>query len=400
MNPHLAGYLGPVNFLKLGTPFLLLWLGVRRVDLPKRTSYVLAASLAVLFFATLLSGLRCHFPSPLMRETASITLGLIAAGSFLLLGPRQKIWTFWIWGIVIYGSAFLDKLSPSTMDWFFLNVSDPNTLGSDFSELGQRALTGVFGRQSMAKILAWTPFIFLAFSSQTSEALKKNSQRLLFILGTISTGLILTTSQRGPFLGAIVGWCIFGLHQLIQGKNRRLALMAASAIGASLVVTAILVPHSILMPRIQSMFVGESDNPYTQTAIENQGSRLRMWKLSFDVVEHNPLGDSCIPLERFSSMRLNPFHAHNIFLQQFRERGWLWGFVHMALWILALVGAWRSRDAKSSFLVAGLATILVLGMVDHPWFVLNQAMMIGILLIAGLKKYFDRSSDVQGPVES
>ncbi len=128
---------------------------------------------------------------------------------------------------------------------------------------------------------------------------------------------------------------------------------------------------------------------------------MASWSLK--LIAKNPTGNACYFFEDFEAetsdidkngklVHMIHFgHAHNLIIQEYRERGWIWGSVHFLLWILALIGAWREKTYFGSSIFAGLTTIFILGLVDYPWPVLNHSIFLWIYLLIGLGFYLKSS---------
>jgi hypothetical protein len=379
--PRLQSYLGPVNALKLGAPVLLAWVWLRRAELP-RAWLPYAGALGVGTVATVIAGVPCGFPQPLVREWAVMLLGSLAALSFLVLPRRQAFFVLGAWAVAIFGGALLDGLAPDATAWLNQNVFDPGAASAyDQTTTGFPLLHGLFGNQSLAKFLAWTPWLLLAFAFRWE--LPRGLLWALVGLAVVSNGAILMTSQRGPFLGAAAGWCVLAAHQAIRAGNRRAALAALGALVLSCGVMLAIVPWGLLRARALGTFSHDT-NQYEHAALWTRDFRIQTNRLSWDSIKTHPLGDACIPAETFHQYGVFPAHAHSLFLHQFRERGWIWGALHLGLWLWAFVAAWRTRSPYGSMLAAGIATIAVLGLFDHPWFVLNHAMVLSLFILLGI----------------
>ena len=106
---------------------------------------------------------------------------------------------------------------------------------------------------------------------------------------------------------------------------------------------------------------------------------------SLEQIATQPLGNACITEEKFRERGLTVTHAHNLFLQQFVGRGWLWGIAHFLLWIWAFTRALRSRRIEGHAWAAACISMSVGGLFDHPWFVLNHSILLCIVLLECLK---------------
>jgi hypothetical protein len=384
--PAVARYFGPLNPLKLGAPVLLLHVWLFRQSLPRTLLWVLGGAIAVGTGSTLIAAGACGFPPEILREWSVIVLGLVAALSLALQPRVLQVGILLVWAAVIYGSTLLEVSLPASIDWLYAEVFDPNTRALDIAETGRRVLTGVFGRQSLAKLLAWTPWLLLAYSAAPGHATRRWLKPVLWGLAVVSTGAILATSQRGPFVGALAGWIAFVLYHGVRLRNRKLAWLAAGALLVSLAATAVLVPRPLLETRVRSLLgVSRPDDSFAKQADAHRSFRVAMTLFSLKTIATHPLGNACISDQEFLEAGISHFnHSHNIVLQQFRERGWAWGLCHLALWLAAILGAWKLRSEAGAALVAGLVTVLALGMFDHPWFVLNHSMMMWALMIPGV----------------
>ncbi|MBY0472077.1 hypothetical protein K2X30_13000 [bacterium] len=381
--PGLGKYLGPLNPLKIALPILIGFVWLHRKAIPKKLTKILVASFAIGSVASVIAALGCQTSVAIFyREWFVMIVGCLAGICFLLL-PRENVKKIvLVWAVIVFGSGLLEVIAPSSIQWLYAHLFDPNTQEGDFREVGRSVLTGVFGRQSMAKLLSWIPWLLvLVFWNKP----RKNN-RWVFVFGVLAFASILGTSQRGPFGAALCGLAVFAAHQFWINKNKRHAVWGVGAIGATVVLSFILVPQDIWSPRVKSL-VGapakETDRAQ-KVAEENIDIRREMWAFSFRRIAMHPLGNACITSVEFNTARIPMSHSHNIILEQFRSRGFIWGTVHFALWILACWGAWHSKGVLGSALSGALATVLVGGMVDHPWWVLNHAMVLGIFFVSGL----------------
>ena len=123
-----------------------------------------------------------------------------------------------------------------------------------------------------------------------------------------------------------------------------------------------------------------------------------MARVSLDAIREYPLGNACLPKSFFTERKISEAHSHNLFLEQFRSRGWIWGLLHLGLWLLAGFAFFRRSDARASAYLAVLTAIFICGFVDHPWFVLNQAIVLGAVLVDGVVQYFTGTSGTSDAV--
>jgi hypothetical protein len=382
ISPGMLRLTGPINPLKVGAPLLAVYFWLGRDAIPQPLRRALFGIFVLGLAATVGAGLGCSpLPGASIREFAAMTIGTLAAACFLALPSFQQRAVVVAWGAMLAGLAGLDLLAPSAIDWLYTHVFDPNTRWFDNQTASVRLLTGVFGFQSFAKLLSWVPWLCLAFLPAVRE---KPRLFYFWVSGSaLATGLILSTTQRGPLLGMLLGWCAFFLHAHFRAGRRKLLIPLALAAVITGLVTIGITPREIWQGRVEAAV--SSSEPSTQGAVNasrNISFRRIMWGISLDSVSKHPLGDACIPEQTFTNRGVYSTHSHNLFLHQFRERGWLWGLVHLALWVIALFFAWKGRSSKASALFAGLTCILSQGMFDHPWFVLNHAMLLSLFLLA------------------
>lgn len=388
--PSLAPYLGPINFLKVSAPILLLFCWVRRDRLPRPLLWFSVFLISTGSLFTFIAASRCQPHAFIYREWAVFVLGWIGALAFFALTASERLIVVTAWGISIYLTSILDIVLPGTIDWLYAHVFDPQTRVNDISELGHRALTGVFGRQSLAKLLAWLPWIWLAVlvDAPLVGRLKKPFFIALWIIILFSSAAILGTSQRGPFVAMLVAILVYGVHQGIRLKKWKVFRASLAGTCLAVLLTLALVPRAIWQPRMQSL-LGLSDSasknmPAEQSAEDNKHIRIQMNRFSAQIIAESPLGNACIPESRFREAELFPAHAHNMILEQFRSKGWIWGAIHLMLWVAAGLSAWRLKNTFGSALTAGIASILISGLVDHPWPVLNHSLLLSAFLLLAL----------------
>lgn len=403
--PALASKTGPLNPLKFFAPFLLAFvvLGFFRLRDPRlrRGILVLGAAWAVGTVFTLIAASRCGFPPMFLREWASISLGLLVGVALRFLVPTLRDRVFFGWMVILFSTVALDLLFPSSIDWLYAQVFDPETRQGDVAETGTRALTGVFGRQSAAKLMSWVPWLVLPAFFRVS---RRSGYIALAALG-IWSGLILATSQRGPMFAAFAALLVFGIHRAACERKWKPFFITAAVICVGFLSIFITVPSTIVGPRLLNTApVLSSGEPIAnaeqilKTSEHNARYRLGMTHVSVDSIRTHPLGDACIPKSFFAERGMAEGHSHNLVLEQFRSRGWIWGLVHLALWILAGIAFLRARDLRASCSIAALAAIFVCGLVDHPWFVLNQSIVLGAVLVEGIVRFFDRNTDASNGV--
>lgn len=395
--------MGPLNPLKLAAPFLFAFVALGFFRLReagvRRGILVLGGAWAIGTVFTLLAASRCGFPSMFLREWASISLGLIVGVALRFFTPALRDRVFFGWMAILFSVVALDLLFPSSIDWLYAHVFDPETRQWDLGETGTRALTGVFGRQSAAKLMSWVPWLVLPAFFRVS---RRARYLALAALG-IWSGLILATSQRGPMFAAFAALLVFGIHRAACERKWKPFFITAAVVCVGFLSIFITVPSTIVGPRLLNTApVLSSGEPIAnagqilKTSEHNAQYRLGMTRVSLDSIRTHPFGDACIPKSFFAERGMNEGHSHSLVLEQFRSRGWIWGLVHLMLWIFAGIAFLRARDVRASCTLAAVAAIFVCGLVDHPWFVLNQSIVLGAVLVEGIVRFFDGSSGTAG----
>lgn len=418
--PALHRMSGPINPLKLGLPLLVWWVWSQRRAIPKRLSRLLPAVWLVGTLSTLIAAAACGYPPMVLREWFVITAGGIAAMAFVLLPAKNQAWVIFALAFWVYGSAALEYVSPTAIDWLLNHVFDPATRTADW-EVPTRPVSGVFSRQSIAKFFSWLPWLFFLFVfPMVHERYKKHKTPRartkpnalsflipppehvgLFALIGISTALALASTQRGPMLGLLAGLAFYTAHQLWLTRNPRLLGTAFATLSVAAIAIWLLVPKEIIQSRFGGKFGTAGlykQNPTTQSAPPSPQDRftrnadntvqfrILTNRLSWQVIRSHPLGHACLSKADFKAAGVAPAHAHNLFLEQLRTRGWLWGSLHLLLWLATWISCWRWKSHAGSLVLGAITATLVAGLVDHPWFVLNHAFVLNLLLFLGLSR--------------
>lgn len=373
-------WLGPVNLLKLffWVPAVVILLNWRRFD-PK-LSFKFACVLAVGTWANLVSGFLCYpWPFGHFREWFVILLTFSYALGFFLTSRSLKLEILNIWLVVLFGMSLLDILFPSATTFLIKNFFDSQT-HADMWELGQRALASIWGRQSLAKMLCFVPWVWLCFYRKIDKI------SIFVILAAIP--LTVATTQRAAVIaefGAITVFLTvrYGVRiltpKIILGAVSTLVLMAA--------LTFAVVPKRIWEPRVMSFVLSEIPTEHAtdlswRSAFSNRDYRLKMFLFSKEIIKESPLGNACIPLKRFEKYDFQARSSHNLFVEQFRERGWIWGTLHLLLWLAATVVAFRTKDSMDRALrLAALSTVWIAGQFDHIWQAINHALILWIIIL-------------------
>lgn len=376
--PNLSRYFGPINLLKIYWPVLLYFVFLRRREFPKTQRYFLGAFLVLGSLCSFIAWVPCHFPSTEIRDWMIVVIGAIAAAAFWRLPARQQLWVIKIWMVFVFGTVVLEYLFPYVIDWLYANIFDPQTPKIDLEQARRRVLSGIFSRQSMAKLLSWLPWLALALCFR--HKVRGKWTLLAGGLCIVGSGLTLATGQRGPFVASMLAWGAFALHQSLRKRDHLFAIIGLASLGLSFFLMLVVVPNDFLIERFK--FLGS--RPEHQILDATIEYRREMQRVSIEQIRTHPFGQACVPPEAYAVYGKEPAHTHSLYLQQFLSRGWIWGLIHLFFWILAAYGAWRSKTDSASAFFAGLVAIMIGGLVDHPWSPLNHALLLMIFLQAGL----------------
>ncbi|MGE0616440.1 MAG: O-antigen ligase family protein [Bacteriovoracia bacterium] len=388
------GIAGPLNAVKLGIPILLYYAWTRRKEMPKHARTLGIAAVLIGSASTLVAAIPCEMPTAFLRDWAATLFGGLAGFCLCLLPKRPASFVLYAIAALVLGSAALDLVSPSAVDWLLQNFFDPKTNAQYVSESKHRLLGGIFGKQSLAKLLAWVPaLVALAWvRTRAVRTFPPGPASAILALSFACISLSLATTQRGPFVAGIAGLAIAIVHYLRHHRVPSLSrkrLWAAFAGGLAICVAAafLILPTDILSVRLKSLLwlnQGVEPSSLGYTADGNRDMRIRATLFSLDKIRQNPLGDACIPWNDFNVYALEFSHAHSLILEQLRSRGWIWGILHLLLWVLAWLRAWRDPTLEATLILAAVTTTWVLGLFDHPWWVINQAMVLSFILFSGL----------------
>lgn len=396
--PGLYEYSGPLNIIKLALPFFLVaaFVSLRRLKgfWPDRAMWIAGGIWLIGSLFTLKEAVVCGFPGPYLREWVTMSVG-VALGILLVRLPRSiLIRVTWIWGGLLLLSAVLDYLFPPATEWLLSRVFDPNTRFWDMRELYEQPLTGVFGRQSFAKLLAWVPWLILANQARLSAS----RMGLLSVFFGVWTALILATSQRGPMLAMFVAVLVFWVFEWVLKRDQRSFRKATAWIMTYLIAFVIgilvLVPQSIWIPRLAPWLVlgdgkrvelqDEKHIHAAKTAVSHVLVRGKIFEVNWNLIRERPWGNACIPESYYRQYQMPPAHSHSFWLEQAKQRGVVFGLLHLFAWLatggLFLLRALRAPNVASSALLAGWCAIQVSGLADHLWQVLNHAMVLGVFL--------------------
>ncbi|OFZ53957.1 MAG: hypothetical protein A2428_16285 [Bdellovibrionales bacterium RIFOXYC1_FULL_54_43] len=397
--PFMGRYFGPIQPLKFLFPVVLYFLWNNRSRLSLRLKKALVIGLVLLLFGTLTGGLGCGFPPEVVRESAIFILGIGSALALMLFPEGIFRKTIWAWIAIVYASVALNVFWPAGLNFLNMHFFDPIRRVPIWGEGNIKFLMGFYDNASLGKLLAWLPWLaFWTFFVGRDETKVHRAVPWLFLFGIVlSMALVLGTTQRGPLLGLIVGLAGFLLHRRFKVKDLRMFHWGAVTAGIGILLLPILVPKPILQARILELLQPSQNSEENANASRLAViGRVRLWKIAGKSVIEHPLGRWCIPPQEYEQGGAinGAQHSHNLFLEQFVSRGWLWGLFHIGAWVYALWTTWNRKRLADSALLGGIATTLGLGLVDHPWFVINHALILGTLLLGGLR------SPEPGPVES
>jgi hypothetical protein len=391
---------GPINPLKLTLPFLAIFLGLnfRRIRefISNKIWIALTIGYAIGTFSVLWGASRCEWSPMLLRDWMLHIASAMWGIAFLLLEKKQQRVVLFSWLGWVVTSCLMDWLAPSFQDWLFNNVFDPQTRAYDPLEVGE-VLTGIFGRQSLAKLLAWTPWFFALLLPRTEESPKKHFYFVAGMTGVlVCSGLVLATSQRGPFVSILAAaLLILVLYARREGLQRQtIGLLIFGFLVCAGSLTVLFVPQPILESRVRSLVGLPPTGFLGRQAEQNIDFRRNMMALNWEVIRENPMGKACFPDPWFFWHRGTMVaHAHHIFLQEYRARGWLWGTFHMLLWLAVGWFLYRSLPLawENIFWFGAYLSIFFTGQFDYPWMALSQSIVLWIVLWKGLSLGSKRS---------
>ncbi|HAR44124.1 MAG TPA: hypothetical protein DCS07_16075 [Bdellovibrionales bacterium] len=383
--PVIGQYLGPINPLKIFFPVLLWFVWKNRGLIPKRNWTLLGLTLGLGSAGTLVAAISCSFPPDLIREWAVICIGIAGALSLAVLPQSQFRKVIICWSVIIFGSVVLNLVFPEALNFINAHLFDPiRQVPDDPNNIN--FLMGFFDTASLAKLLVWIPWLLMWSDSRLETS--PGYRRVLFYLSILGVCAILalTTTQRGPFVGLLAGAVAFLIHIALVGRRYHLLKQSGIILLLALALIPVFVPKNVLIYRVFPL-IHKSNPTLSNPATASITQRERHLKLAFETIRGNPLGYPCIAPEEYARRQIAvPGHSHNIILEQFRSRGWIFGLWHFGIWLFALLIYWRSPSLRHSALLGGVVTTLVLGLADHPWFVINHALVLGTFLFGYIRQ--------------
>lgn len=377
--PSAGHYSGPINFLKLFSPAILLYFCFESRRIPRKAKIALLTSLGIGTMATLIAGATCNFPPLFLREWFVICLGSLCSIALILLPSHLSRITVFLWTSIILLGVAINLAFPELTNFLFKNFFDYHYQVPVDRSVGIH-LIGFYDVASLSKLLAWLPWVFGLFCLGSFD--KPRHWASFLVLLAICSLLIPITTQRGPVLGMIIGCALATSHQAFQLNRKWILKWIPAAAAIVLVLAWLVIPKNILETRFLAfMGLNGTDTHTVEASRLSSDQRIRIWKLAAKRVVTHPLGMPSPPREDFTNAGIvDAYHSHNIFLEQYASRGWIWGTLHLALWLIAFASAWKDRTWRGTLMTGGVATTFGLGLVDHPWFVLNHAMILGFFL--------------------
>lgn len=380
--PALSGWVGPINFLKLALPFLALFVALEWKRLASPGKWWTIGFLALGSIATVIAGRQCNTTPMHFREWAVITTGMLAAVAFALLELRKQRFILAAWVGILVLALVINYLSIDVLNLIHQTIFDPERVLDPKFFL----LQGFYDIASFGKLLAWTPWILgLAFCLGGRKF--GNRGAIVFVLiNLVFLIFALRTTQRGPILGGVVALGVAAVHYARNRGNFRILLGFAATGLLMSVIAAWVLPSSIIETRIKPLLSSQWSHQDVQQdpSRASISQRSRIWAYAMDSIRENPLGRPCVDEAEYARRGIPTLsHSHNEFLEQTRTRGWLWGAFFTVFWILSWRIYWNRRDLIATVCLGGLTSIAVLSLVDHPWFVLNHSVIIGVFLVSG-----------------
>ena len=231
--PGIYAFTGPLNPLKIALPFLLPLAALELSKWNSKRRALLAGVTLIGTISTLIAWTYCRPSHAILREGFVMAAGAIAAIAFQRFSSREKMRIGLIWAGLLLLTCLFDVLRTGVNTWLLENFFDPMTAREGVEELqANDILRGVFGRQSLAKLLAWVPFVALALVWSN----RPPTQRAFYVgFGSLLVfgAFILPTSQRGPFLGFAAGVLLLGgLSLRVFSRKITVALTAIVLLGS------------------------------------------------------------------------------------------------------------------------------------------------------------------------
>ncbi|RYZ88004.1 MAG: O-antigen ligase domain-containing protein, partial [Proteobacteria bacterium] len=254
-------------------------------------------------------------------------------------------------------------------------------------------LQGFYDIASFGKLLSWAPWLLALAVSLDHKKLGTKPLIFFVVINGIFLAFALRTSQRGPVMAGIFALAVAVLHHSRNQKNYRFVFQAGLICLLLVGLVTMILPRALLETRIIPLF---SSNWSSETLHQDQSrtsisQRTLIWSYGIDSVKKYPLGKPCIDAASYDRLGIPQIsHSHNEFLEQARTRGWIFGLFNLVFWIFAWINYARRRDLVATAHLGGLSSVAALSLVDHPWFVLNHSLIIGVFLLAGFIQVGER----------
>ncbi len=382
----IGNIVGPLNFLKLALPAFFLFIALNWNRIPKTGKWSLVSFIGLGSVVTYVSNQTCDTSSMHFREWAVMSTGMIAACSFALLSTQYQRFILFFWVSVLSTALLINYASVDLLNMIHRNIFDPSrVLAPD-----QFLLQGFYDIASFGKLLSWAPWLLGIGICLGRKRLPSQALFVFVVLNLVFLIFSLRTTQRGPLLGGVLAMVVATIHYARNQKNFRILYQVAAVGVAVALIGAVLLPREIIDKRIKPILTRNWDSEVLRKD-ESRSSisqRSLIWTYAKKSISEYPLGTTCIDRIEFKrkGIELWTAHMHNEFLEQTRSRGWLWGAFFTCFWIFSWLTYWRRRDPVATLFLGGLTCVIGLSLVDHPWFVLNHSVVIGVFLLSGLFK--------------
>ncbi|RYZ88318.1 MAG: hypothetical protein EOP04_09655, partial [Proteobacteria bacterium] len=128
VNPRMGAWLGPINFLKLSLPVLILFTFMNRSKLTKRAQIWIGSFLIIGTLSTLISSRMCAVSPLHFREWAVIVTGVMGAVAFSLFEVKAQKTILYFWVFFLTLGIILNYAALDLLNALHLNLFDPNRI--------------------------------------------------------------------------------------------------------------------------------------------------------------------------------------------------------------------------------------------------------------------------------
>lgn len=384
---------GPFNIVKLTLPLLFLFVVLRRKILLEWFSNRALLGAVILFglagLGTITGTWGCEDKGEFFKTVIAFFSATLVTVCLFCLEEKWQKRVVWGWAIILVASVILDQFFPGAVEYLSNNVFDPENLNRDNAELRYKVLSGIYSRHAISRFLALTPFIFLIFSRSRVSLVS-----VALLLATYG-GIILRTTQRGSHLAFILGLFALILHFYRKNLFSKKPLLLAAAVAViSFASAKVLVQSEIYKARFVGNFNVEkftdkddmSAERMTRDARTTASYRTILWKISAEQIAKHPFGNACPAREDFWVLGARPRHSHNIYIEQTRVRGWLFGLAFAVMWVFALIRSWALKGMAGALAFGGVVACSAMGLVDDPLRTIGQDILFSTLILLALVK--------------